>query len=291
MTLGDRTFQLPPRQVLTTAHGVEISYFEWNPGGIPLILLHGMADHAGVWASLGASLGADLGDRYHILAPDLRGHGESSKPATGYSFTDTIQDVKALMAHYGWTSAHLLGHSWTAKLLVVWATREPEQFRSMILVDPAFMNRFPRWSKLTFPLFYKILPFLKMLGPFPDKAAAATQARQLKQYRDWTPLQQQVFEQSVEQKPDGSWGSKFAIAAREPMFDAIMEPGFTQTLDLPTLLVRPTLGINRSEKQLQPYRQFLPQLEICTLESNHWAFLVDPERFDGAIAQFLEQQS
>ncbi|MDJ0573936.1 MAG: alpha/beta fold hydrolase, partial [Xenococcaceae cyanobacterium MO_234.B1] len=93
--------------------GIELSYWEWNRGGEPLLLLHGLADCGLVWASLGDYLAPN----YHIVAPDLRGHGDSSKPQEGYRFADFIQDLEALMQHLGWSSASVLAHSWSAKLL------------------------------------------------------------------------------------------------------------------------------------------------------------------------------
>ena len=60
-----------------------------------LLLLHGLADSGCVWTSLGNY----LCNRYHIVAPDMRGHGESSKPKTGYTFESAIADLEALMAH------------------------------------------------------------------------------------------------------------------------------------------------------------------------------------------------
>lgn len=282
----------PTRQTFQTPSGITLAYLAWKPETAtePLLLLHGMADHAGVWVDFAAGLNQRLGNRFHIIAPDLRGHGNSDKPHTGYGFADVIADLTALMADQHWQSAHILGHSWAGKMIAVWARQHPEQFRSLLLVDPAFINALPRWTKITFPLFYRILPFLKMLGPFDDKAAAEAQARQLKQYKDWTPLQQQVFEGAVEEKADGRWGSKFTISAREPMFDDVMRiPGFTQTVDVPALLVQPTEGINRTERQLKPYKQYLSNLQICTLETSHWPFLTLPDEFEGAIATFLSQ--
>lgn len=282
------------RHTFQTPSGITLSYLEWKPEAAtaPVLLLHGMADHAGVWTDFAAGLNQRLGNGCHIIAPDLRGHGESDKPDIGYSFTDVIADLTALMADQHWPSAHILGHSWAGKMIAIWARQHPAQFRSLLLVDPAFINALPRWTKITFPLFYRILPFLKMLGPFDNKAAAEAQARQLKQYRDWTPLQQQVFEGAVEEKADGRWGSKFTILAREPMFDDVMRvPGFTQTVDVPALLIQPTQGINRTEGQLKPYKQYLSNLHICTLETSHWPFLTAPEEFEDAIATFLCQLS
>lgn len=303
------TISIPPRKTLSRSNGITISYVEWSTNEkikrketaedrisknqtaeerTPLLLLHGMADHALVWCSLGSS----LPQNYYVVAPDLRGHGESSKPDTGYGFADTIDDLEALMAELGWSSAHVLAHSWSAKMAAVWARRSSERFRSLILIDPALIGTFPRWTKVLFPVYYKLLPFLKMLGPFKDKAAAIAQAKQLKQYQTWSALQQMVFEHAVEEKADGTWGSKFAIGAREPMFmDVMTVPGFTKPIDIPTLLVYMTKGINTSERQIKPYKQYLTHLELCQLESNHWAFLVDPELFAEAVTTFLEKQT
>ena len=80
---------VPLRQTLSLPD-IQISYLEWNQGNVPLLLLHGLADHALVWSSLGNYLSED----YHIVAPDMRGHGESSKPDKGYTFTDAIADLE-----------------------------------------------------------------------------------------------------------------------------------------------------------------------------------------------------
>ncbi|NET35651.1 MAG: alpha/beta hydrolase [Cyanothece sp. SIO1E1] len=268
--------------------GVEISYLEWHQAQEPLLVLHGMADHALVWSSLGDY----LTHQYHVVAPDLRGHGESSKPNQGYTFAELIADLEALMAHLGWTSAHILGHSWSAKLTAIWARQNPQRFRSLILVDPAFINRMPSWSKVTFPFFYRVLPFLKMMGPFSSYEQAEQQARQLKQYRDWHPLQQQAFQQGIEQKSDGQWGSKFVVQARDQIFDDVMRiAGLSEPIKIPTLFLQPEQGLNRFDWQLKPYHTYLKNLKIRKIPSNHWAFLVEPETFNQTVAEFLQAQS
>ena len=74
---------------------IHLSYLEWERGSIPLLLLHGLADNALVWSALGEA----LSDRYHIVAVDLRGHGDSSKPDDGYEFDRIIADLEALMGN------------------------------------------------------------------------------------------------------------------------------------------------------------------------------------------------
>lgn len=267
---------------------LQLSYLEWNAGKTPLLLLHGLADNSLVWSSLSDFLASD----YHIIAPDLRGHGDSCKPETGYRFVDYINDLEALMEHLNWQSAHIVAHSWSAKLLAIWATQYPNRCRSLILVDPFFIDRMPNGIQITFPLLYRILPFLKTMGPFPNYAAAEKIARQLKQYRGWTPLQRAAFQAGMEEKADGTWGSKFAIQARNEIFaDVRRVAGLTQAVTIPTLFVKPREGLNRSQWQLAPYHKYLKNWEIAEIPGNHWPFLVEPAAFNQRVALFLRQQT
>jgi pimeloyl-ACP methyl ester carboxylesterase len=262
----------------------QLAFLEWNQGTEPLLLLHGMADHAGVWAELGEF----LQDRYHILAPDLRGHGHSSKPLSGYRCTDIIADLEALLMHCDIASTHVIAHSWAAKVATVWAQRNPKVIQSLVLVDPFFINLIPRWLKLTFPLLYRVLPFLKMLGPFDTYTQAQQQAQKLKQYHRWSIFQQAVFEGGIEQKPDGRWGSKFVVQARDEIFADVMEvAGLTSPIAIPTLLIQPERGLNRTAWQLKPYRTYLQNLQITQVPGNHWCFLVEPTAFNQTVANFL----
>jgi pimeloyl-ACP methyl ester carboxylesterase len=123
--------RIKAHQQLLQLPNFQLSGLQWNQGQEPLLLLHGMADHSLVWAKLGDY----LQDSYHILAPDLRGHGNSSKPLSGYCCADIIADLEALIAHQGWVSAHVVAHSWSAKVAVVWAKQHPQAIRSLVLVD------------------------------------------------------------------------------------------------------------------------------------------------------------
>ena len=276
---------MPVRQTLSKPD-IQLSYLEWNQGQEPLLLLHGLADHALVWSSLGNYLAAD----YHIVAPDMRGHGESSKPDRDYTFESLIADLEALMDHLGWSAAHVVAHSWTGKLTAIWARQHPQRLQSMILVDPIFIWKIPSFLKITFPMLYRVLPFLKGMGPFASYEQAEQQARQLKQYQGWSTLQQQVFHAGIEQKPDGDWGSKFTVSARNGIFEQVMRvPGLTVPIYTPALFVQPEKGVNRKHWQLQPYKTYLKNLQICQLPGNHWCFLTQPEAFNQTVKAFLQE--
>ncbi len=282
----------PTRQTFQFSN-LQFSYLEWksvtgSENTQPLLLLHGLADHALVWSNLGNF----LADQYHIVAPDLRGHGNSSKPNQGYTFADIIADLEALMQHINWSNAHIIGHSWSGKLAPIWAIKHPEYVRSMILVDPIFITRMPSLFKLTLPIVYRQLDCLKGMGPFDSYEEAEEQAHQLSQYKGWSSLQQEVFQAGLEQKSDGKWGSKFTIPARNKIFEEVMKvAGLTDKIDIPTLLIQPEKGVNRMEWQLQPYKKYLTHLKIQQVPGNHWPFLVQSEHFNQTVAEFLKQVS
>ncbi|MEG4343220.1 alpha/beta hydrolase [Microcoleus sp. A003_D6] len=276
-----KTLQLPE---------IELSYLEWQPETGQekhprLLLLHGLADSACVWTGLGNY----LSNRYHIVAPDMRGHGESSKPKTGYTFKSAIADLEALMAHLNWTDAHILGHSWTGKLAAIWARENPDRFCSMILVDPIFITKMPAAMKLTLPIVYRKLDCLKCVGPFATLSQAEAAAKQSGEYADWSDVQQMVFQQQIEQKSDGNWGSKFVIPARNQIFAEVMKvAGLTEYIDILTLFVQPEKGVNRMAWQMQPYQTYLKNLTVAKVPGNHWSFLTQPETFNQTVADFLE---
>lgn len=273
----------PFRKTLTLPH-IQLSYLEWFTGPEPVLLLHGLGDHARVWSDLAIS----LGNRYHLVALDMRGHGESGKPTQGYTFTELIGDLEALLDHLGWSQVHGIAHSWTAKLLPIWATSTPQRLASMVLVDPFYINKMPGFVNFTFPLLYKVLPFLQGMGPFSSYEVAEAKAQTLNQFQGWSPLQQKVFAEGIEQKADGSWGSKFTVPARNEIFqESVAVSGLTAPIDIPTLLVQPEQGINRRASSLKTYQTYLNQLQVERLSGNHWPFLVEAERFNPAVIEFL----
>src|SRR6187455_3099191 len=72
-----------PADRFVTVSGLRLHYLDWgNPSAPPLILLHGGRDHCRNWDWVAQDLRRD----FHILAPDLRGHGDSAySPSGDYS--------------------------------------------------------------------------------------------------------------------------------------------------------------------------------------------------------------
>ncbi|HRD65227.1 MAG TPA: alpha/beta hydrolase [Candidatus Competibacter sp.] len=103
-----------------------------TPPGGDLVLVHGLAASLGFW-HLG--IVRPLSWLCRLTAYDLRGHGRSELPATGYSIPRMADDLAALLDHLGLERVHLLGHSFGGAIALLFAHRHPERVRSVIVAD------------------------------------------------------------------------------------------------------------------------------------------------------------
>lgn len=113
---------------------VELVIAEAGAGGHPLMLVHGWTgakEDFSDWME-------PLAERhFHVVAPDNRGHGSSSKPSaeSDYSFEAFADDVLALADALAWDRFVLLGHSMGGMVAQVVAMRDPGRLRGLVLMD------------------------------------------------------------------------------------------------------------------------------------------------------------
>jgi pimeloyl-ACP methyl ester carboxylesterase len=112
--------------------GVRLHARDWGGSGRPVVLLHGLASNARIWDGVGPRLaGAGL----RVVALDLRGHGDSEQPASGYDFASVGRDLEAALAGLGLRRAVVVGHSWGANVALQYAADRPGAVTGLALVD------------------------------------------------------------------------------------------------------------------------------------------------------------
>ena len=123
------------------ANGVDLHYGRTGGSKPPLVLLHGLTANGACWTPLARA----LQDRFDVVMPDARGHGNSSAPLHGYRYEDHAMDVAALVEHLALEKPIVLGHSMGGMTAAVLASRLPEILSGVILVDPTFIS--PQWQR------------------------------------------------------------------------------------------------------------------------------------------------
>ena len=123
------------RVELETGLGYQV--LEWGSAenaGHTVLLLHGFLDLAWGWEE---TVEAGLSARYHVLAPDLRGHGDSDRVGAGgyYHFADYIADVASLVDKLSGPRLSLVGHSMGGSVASYYAGAFPERVHRLALLE------------------------------------------------------------------------------------------------------------------------------------------------------------
>jgi pimeloyl-ACP methyl ester carboxylesterase len=125
----------PPHPVdrYVTVNGLRLHFLDWgNESRPPLILVHGLDRHAHTFDHLAPH----FADRYHVIAVDMRGHGESAWDPDGrYLVEDYVRDMEGLVDRQGWRDIVIWGNSTGGRVAQVYAGMHPERVAGVISED------------------------------------------------------------------------------------------------------------------------------------------------------------
>ena len=112
---------------------LRLNYIDWgNPDAPPLLLVHGGRDHARSWDWVAEELRHD----WHIIAPDLRGHGDSAwSPDGNYEMSAFVYDLAQLIHQLNLTSVTIVAHSMGGNIATRYAGLFPENVRKMVNIE------------------------------------------------------------------------------------------------------------------------------------------------------------
>ena len=102
--------------------------------GEPVVLLHGFPDSRFLWRY---QMQALLDNGYRVIAPDLKGYGDSSKPAAveDYRLPIVVNEVLGILDTMGVSSFHLIGHDWGAAISWIIAATTPDKVKKLITLS------------------------------------------------------------------------------------------------------------------------------------------------------------
>ncbi|HVW59556.1 MAG TPA: alpha/beta hydrolase [Puia sp.] len=127
---------------MAKVNGINIHYVIGGKGE-PLVLVHGFGQNWYMWARLMP----DLAAHFTVIAPDLRGVGESDKPAGGYDKKTMASDIHALVKQLGFNKACIAGHDIGLMVVYAYAAQYPTEVKKLALLDALIPGIEPSWSE------------------------------------------------------------------------------------------------------------------------------------------------
>lgn len=260
---------------VTLPTGVRMGFVERGaPDGTPVIFLHGVTDS---WRSFERLLPL-LPRGIHAFALSQRGHGDSSRPASGYRFADMSEDLRAFMDATGLRTATIVGHSMGASVAQRFAIDHPARMSALVLM--AAFATFQDRSLRDF-VTSSILPLEDPIDPaFAREWQLSTLAR---------PMDPAHFDTIVSETVKVP-----ALVWREVFKGFLATDDFTGELanvSVPTLLAwgdRDTYTLRAAQDRLL---QVIPGARFIIYEGYGHAFhWEDPERFASDLVRFLAQE-
>lgn len=112
--------------------GIELNYIDAGESDFSVVLVHGLGANQAFWYPIVTGL---VNRGYRVITYDLRGHGYSSRPAHGYRLGNMVDDLEMLVRHLGLTHFHLVGHSFGARVALLYALQYPERLQSLVIAD------------------------------------------------------------------------------------------------------------------------------------------------------------
>ena len=112
---------------------LRLHYVEWgNPDAPPLVLVHGGQDHCRNWDWVAQDLRRD----YHIIAPDLRGHGDSAWSTSGdYSLNAFVYDLAQLIHQQHLAPCRIVAHSLGGGISLRYAGVFPQNVSKLVAIE------------------------------------------------------------------------------------------------------------------------------------------------------------
>jgi pimeloyl-ACP methyl ester carboxylesterase len=124
---------LQPKSVFLSVRGLQLHYLDWgNHGAPPVVCVHGYTSSAQAFNAPARH----LRERFHVIAPDVRGHGESAwSPDGAYQYRDQAADLAAIADQLGLERFSLIGTSMGGIIAMTYAEAHPERLAHLIIND------------------------------------------------------------------------------------------------------------------------------------------------------------
>lgn len=203
-----------PTSHIYMSQRLRLHYNDWgNADAPPLLLLHGGRDHSRNWDWVAQQLRHD----WHIIAPDLRGHGNSEwSPDGNYTMAAYIYDLTQLIHQLGYEKISIVAHSLGGQIAMRYAGIYPETVHRLVSVEGTGAMPHRAMERLTGPVDVRFRDWIadrrKLSGRMPRRYHSIDEALARMQEENSYLTNEQARHltiHAISQNEDGTWSWKF----------------------------------------------------------------------------------
>jgi len=299
---------------LIPVNGVQLEVFEAGSqnAGNPIVLCHGWPDHARTWRHQVPAL---VAAGYHVLIPNQRGYGNSSRPdeVEAYDIEHLSGDLVGLLDHFGYEDATFVGHDWGA--FVVWGLTllHPSRVNRVAALSLPYQVRgdvpWIEWMEAALGGDFYFVHFNRQPG-VADSVFDANAAQFLRNlYRKNQPapeFQPGMALINLALAEEATGDPMMSDSELQALVADFTTSGFTGGInwyrnldrnwhllaDSDPIIQQPALMIYGARDAIMPLptiADFVPKVEVVTLDSGHWIQQEQPDETTRVIIDWLER--
>ena len=291
---------LQPDSAFAEVNNINLHYHTWQPpsgghvGLSPLLLLHPTGFLAHTWQPVAEALAqpedGSLG--HHVYAPDLRGHGDSDKPSSGYNWQVFVDDLQAFLDRFALRNLPVVGHSFGGTVAAALAAQHPEYFSRLVLIEPIIIppqarsvrgrgNDLAEGARRRRTVWDSVDEIVESYGSKPT-------------FQRWRPDVLRLYaEHGTFQREDGLVELKCPGDIEAQMFDNDASLDVWEVLpkiSLPTLVIRGALTEPHLAYICEEVSNRLQNGRLVTLDdAGHMSPMERPETIVKEVREFLEE--
>lgn len=292
---------MPANDASPTSHTyfsqrLRLHYLDWGNDDAPaLLLIHGIHDHCHSWDWVAR----ELCDEYHVMALDLRGHGDSQWAIGGtYSHTEYVYDIAQLIHQTNCAPLNIVAHSMGGSLACIYAGIYPENVSRLVVLEG--VGAFPFWSRMGRDPQQRMRNWVESMRKLSGRIAKRypTQEEAYRRMQEANPhlTPEQARHLSIHgtnQNEDGTFTWKFDnYTYARTLYDMPSEETMALwgRITCPVLIITASEGYPHRIGQDDTLDKFQNARLVTISDAGHWAHHDCLDTFTGLTRDFLSEQ-
>lgn len=288
---ADMTKQTGIRDHFLSANGLRFHYLDWDGDGPDLLLVHPTGFVANIWQPLAERVRG----RFHAVALDTRGHGDTDKPATEYGIDRLAADLQAFIEAAELDRPVGIGHSAGATTIAALEAGRPGTFRCAVFLDPV-LSFDPTAPPRTPGNDVLAVSTLKRRAIWPSRQEVYDSYRSRPPFETWDDQILRLYvEHGFADRPDGSVELKCSPETESLMYvkgshgwpaDQMMPH-----VRCPVLLVRGEESEVLSAADAERTASLLADCRLVAIPGGHFAPFEHPRLAEDEVLRFLSERA